>query len=118
MFNKIESALGFKLFVWQKAYIAIGTYRKSGLTTAKILKSLLEIDSPPLDLSCRPKNPREGCYRYDLKEIQSKLRDAGIPTRIVFWNKKEKDRFTKNAININKHLEEEAREIHKKLWRY
>ena len=36
MFKKIEAALGFKLFFWQKAYIITGQFRRYGKTTAEI----------------------------------------------------------------------------------
>lgn len=34
---EVEKALGFKLFVWQKTFIATGVFRQYGATTAKIL---------------------------------------------------------------------------------
>lgn len=35
-FAAVEKALGFKLFIWQKTFIANTTYRRSGRTTAEI----------------------------------------------------------------------------------
>lgn len=39
-FAAVEKALGFKLFIWQKTFIANTTYRRSGRTTAEILRDL------------------------------------------------------------------------------
>lgn len=33
-FDKIEKALGFKLFIWQKTFITRGVFRQYGETTA------------------------------------------------------------------------------------
>lgn len=35
-FEAVEKALGFKLFIWQKTFIANTTYRRSGRTTAEM----------------------------------------------------------------------------------
>ena len=35
MFEKIEAALGFKLFVWQKTFIVTGIFRQYGKTTGR-----------------------------------------------------------------------------------
>lgn len=43
MFAAVEKALGFKLFIWQKTFIANTTYRRSGRTTAEILRDLLNV---------------------------------------------------------------------------
>ena len=50
----VEKALGFKLFVWQKTFIATGVFRQYGATTAKILRELLAVDARPLDYTTRP----------------------------------------------------------------
>ena len=36
--KKVEAALGFKLFIWQKAFIVTGAFRQYGATTAEILR--------------------------------------------------------------------------------
>lgn len=48
-FEAVEKALGFKLFIWQKTFIANTTYRRSGRTTAEILRALLNVSKSPLD---------------------------------------------------------------------
>lgn len=37
---EVEKALGFKLFVWQKTFIATGVFRQYGATTAEILREI------------------------------------------------------------------------------
>ena len=96
LFKKVEEALGFKLYVWQKAYILFGYYRRSGETTAKCIRELLVDSAPPIDFSTRPKNAKEDCYRRQFREIQNKLIHAGIPTRTVFWCISDKKRFERN----------------------
>ena len=94
--EKVEDALGFKLFIWQKTYIAQGHFRKYGATTAEVLKDLLQVDAPPLDYSKRTGNHMQELYRDELKKIKRKLNQAGIPTREVFFSVKEKNDFMAN----------------------
>ena len=88
-FELIEKALGIKLFAWQKYYIIHGYYRRSGLTYAQCIRTLTQ-DTIPLDLSHRPKSPREDYERCELRKIQERLKSAGIPTRTIFWNERQK----------------------------
>ena len=37
IFGKIEEALGFKLFAWQKSFLLTGRFRRMGATTAECL---------------------------------------------------------------------------------
>ena len=78
MFKKIEAALGFKLFFWQKAYIITGQFRRYGKTTAEILKELLDVAGTPIDYTKRPSSSREDFYRRETREIQERLHKAGI----------------------------------------
>ena len=81
LFERIEEALGFKLFIWQKTYIMGLGYRQSGQTTAEILKTLVgDRTSAPVYLE-RPKNKREDFYQQELIEIKRKLDAADIITR-------------------------------------
>lgn len=82
-FEAIEAALGFKLFVWQKTYIATGNFRRYGATTAQILRELMQVDAFPLDYSIKPTTQREAWYRGFLREIKQQLDAAGVPTREV-----------------------------------
>lgn len=40
---EVEKALGFKLFVWQKTFIATGVFRQYGATTAEIIPIILKV---------------------------------------------------------------------------
>jgi len=81
----VEKALGFKLFIWQKTFIATGIFRRYGETTAKILRELLLVEAPPLDYTTKnqSRSHREVIYRKELLEIKEKLDAAGVPTREV-----------------------------------
>lgn len=93
LFKRIEAALGFKLFIWQKAFILTGKFRQYGETTAEILRELLDTKAEPLDYTKPPTNNRAKFYRDNLREIQEKLQRAGIETRAVFWSKKDKSSY-------------------------
>ena len=93
LFKRIEAALGFKLFTWQKSFIVLGHFRRYGETTAMILKELLDTEATPLDYTRRAESRREDFYRWELREIQECLKDAGIKTRAVFWRAADKQRY-------------------------
>lgn len=93
LIEKVEEALGFKLFIWQKSFIETGIFRKYGETTARILRDLLAVDSSPLDFSKKATSLRSDLYRKELKEMQQKLNAAGIQTRRVFWNESDKRKY-------------------------
>lgn len=93
LFKKIETALGFKLFTWQKSFIETGIYRKYGETTARCLRELLAVDKPPLDFSKKPTHSRSEFYKHEMREIQQKLNKAGIHTRRVFWKESDKRKY-------------------------
>lgn len=80
---EVEKALGFKLFVWQKTFIATGVFRQYGATTAEILRELLAVDARPLDYTTRPGSHKGAFYREELLKIKEKLDAAGVPTRKV-----------------------------------
>lgn len=110
-FEAVEAALGFKLFAWQKAYIVTGKFRKYGATTAEILRDLMQVDSYPLDFTKRPTNAAAALYRDVLREIKQQLDGAGVPTREVFFNQKQKRAYMENPENQRKEREryQEAR---------
>lgn len=82
--DKIEKALGFRLFHWQKYYMAYQSFRCYGATTAKNLTELITYrDKEPLDFRKKSSNHKERCERYDLLRLKKKLDDAGIQTRKV-----------------------------------
>lgn len=88
LFEKIEKALGYKLFRWQKTFLIVGSFRQYGETTARILRDLLAVEKQPLDLSS-PKNVIERLNREYYRDIQEKLSIAGIPTRTVLYSKRD-----------------------------
>ena len=92
LFEKIEKALGYKLFRWQKTYLSIGAFRQYGETTAKILKDLLAVNDPPLDLSIA-RTEIEKIHKGYYRDIQERLTAAGIPTRTVFYNKRDQKHY-------------------------
>lgn len=91
--KKIEAALGFKLFFWQKTYIFMGKFRHAGMTTAEILRELLALNKGPIDFTKKPMSPMEAIYRKELERIKSKLTAAGIETRPVVYIKKDMNEF-------------------------
>lgn len=104
-FEAIEEALGFKLFVWQKAYIVCGKFRKYGATTAEILRALMQVEAFPLDYTKKPMTQREAWYRDFLREIKQQLDGAGVPTREVFFNQQQKRVYMSNPENRRKERE-------------
>lgn len=91
---KVEKALGFKLFIWQKTFIERGIFRRYGATTAEVLRDLLNVSAQPLDYT-KHMEPRGEHYKRELREIKLKLDQAGITTRTVFFTKEEKREYAK-----------------------
>lgn len=81
-YEKVEAALGFKLFIWQKAFIERGEYRRSGRTTAQILRELLTDTEQELVLQ-KPHSIREEIEQHQLLEIYKKLKENGIKCKTV-----------------------------------
>nr|DAH16682.1 MAG TPA: hypothetical protein [Caudoviricetes sp.] len=81
-YEKVEEALGFKLFIWQKTLIERGEYRQSGRTTAQILRELLTDTEQELVLQ-RPHSIREEIEQHQLLEIYKKLKENGIKCKTV-----------------------------------
>lgn len=86
-FEKIEKALGFNLFFWQKTFLITGSFRQAGFTTAECLKELF--GDEPIDYSERAKTLKEDLYRHQLLEIKERLQRAGIKTAPIFTCKKD-----------------------------
>ena len=117
MFEAIESALGFELFAWQKTYIAFREFRQYGATTAIILRELMMVNQPPMDLSRYNENAELECYRRDMRKIKQQLDEAGVPTREVFFDRKQKEAYIRRMKSQNWELERhdtEAREYCRK----
>lgn len=95
LFERVEQALGFKLFAWQKSFIVSGEFRRSGKTLAECLRILLAVDGEPLYFAYPPKNAKESIFRENLKDIEAKLKAAGIPIRRILWSYEEKKEYLK-----------------------
>lgn len=87
--EKVEEAIGFKLFSWQKRFIISGIWRRTGETTAEILRDLLNVDAPPIDYT-REMYGCRGFYQKELLRIKEKLDRYGIKTREVFLTIKDR----------------------------
>ena len=88
--DAIGEALGIRLFYWQKYYIVHGCMRQTGFTTAVILRELLDVKNVPWDISYMLMRPKERWQHEAIKQIKTKLDNAGIPTRTVFFCKEDK----------------------------
>ena len=92
----IEKALGFRLFFWQKVYIELGHYRRTGRTTAIILRELLRNSDVPIDaMHFNPRSPQQNFVGQMLVDIYFKLKNAGIQTRTVFTCQKDIEEYEK-----------------------
>lgn len=79
LFDFIENKLGIRLYTWQKTYIAYGTYRQSGLTTAKILRLLFNpCHKLVIDLTGFPRSPELKFERDEMIRIYKELKDQKI----------------------------------------
>lgn len=76
-FDKIEKALGFKLFVWQKTFITRGEFRQYGETTARCIRRLLQKDNP-IDYRMRIVHEQELFERMEMVRIHDQLQAAGV----------------------------------------
>ena len=86
LFQKIEKALGFKLFVWQKYFIARGMWRRLGKTTAQQIRRLV-MDKEPVYIPKKPRSAREKFENEELIRIYEKLKAGGVPTCEVIFKK-------------------------------
>lgn len=76
LFQKIEKALGFKLFTWQKSFLITGEYRRIGDTTARSIKQLLE--DKEINLQIPPRNARQRFEQNELLRIYDMLKPTGL----------------------------------------
>lgn len=76
-FDKIEKALGFKLFVWQKTFITRGVFRQYGETTARCIRRLLQKDNP-IDYRMGIAHAQEFFERQEMIRIHDQLQAAGV----------------------------------------
>lgn len=89
LFEDIEKAIGFKLFVWQKSIIAQGKMRRAGQSTAWVLKELVMPRCSPIDHTTQHIN---SSHKFDRKmqlDIKQQLDNAGILTNPIARTKDE-----------------------------
>ena len=58
---------------------------------------MLDTEVAPLDYTRRCMNSREDFYRRELREMQERLKDAGIKTKDVFWSVGDKRRYAETG---------------------
>jgi len=109
--RRFEKALNIKLYKWQKRYICqgglrvYGEQRRTGRTTAYILRLLIDVKAPPLFIYENPTQyadsyengyPRSGggslyarFFTSELRRINKILNSAGVKTRTIYTDKKE-----------------------------
>lgn len=112
LFNKIEAALGFKLFIWQKAFITMGYYRRSGQTTAWALRELL--NKKIIDFTRPPSNAKEAFEREELLKTKQQLESAGIKTAPIARNREQYRQFEKERRESE--VQTMEKELPKALW--
>ena len=76
LFQKIEKALGFRLFTWQKTFLIYGEYRRIGDTTARSIKQLLE--DKEINLQIPPRNARQRFEQNELLRLYDQLKPTGL----------------------------------------
>mgnify|MGYP003295305240 CR=1 FL=1 len=88
-FEKIEEALGYRLYGWQKSYICIGLFRRMGKTTAKCIKRLIEHEAGPIDFIRPPYSIEENFERKELFKMAQKFDKAGIDHNPICFTQKD-----------------------------
>ena len=81
----IEKALGYKLFVWQKALIYSGELRRTGHTTAWAIRQLLFENS--IYIGFGSQKPKEIFEDKELIKIARLLKDTGLIRAKIHVNK-------------------------------
>lgn len=82
--TKVEEALGFKLFTWQKTRICLGTSRQSGRTTATTIMRLLKGDHDgKVYLPLRPRRQYDLWEKRFVLDMATKLQAAGIEIKEI-----------------------------------
>ena len=100
--EEVEKALGFKLFYWQKTFILHACSRRTGSTTALILRDLLrDTEATPIDYTRPAPSKQNDNYRHDLLKIKEKLDKAGIKTREVWRCQDDKIMWHRNHPNFS-----------------
>lgn len=78
--NEIEMALGIELTPTQLIYIATGSLRRTGKTTANIIRCLV-LEDEVLEMNLAGASDRYRIYAKELVEIKQRLEAKGVKTR-------------------------------------
>lgn len=81
----IEKALGYKLFVWQKALIYSGRLRRCGETTARAIRRLIREDEIYIGYLYR--NPEGRFEDREILRLYELLKDTGLVKAKIYVNK-------------------------------
>lgn len=81
----IEKALGYKLFIWQKSLIFSGVLRRTGKTTAWVIRRLLYEDD--IYIGFKYENPEVRFENKELLKIAELLKDTGLIKAKIHLNK-------------------------------
>ncbi len=82
----IEKALGYKLFVWQKSLIYSGMLRRTGKTTAWVIRRLLYEDD--IYIGFKYEKPEDRFENKELLKIAVLLKDTGLIKAKIHLNKR------------------------------
>lgn len=82
----IEKALGYKLFVWQKSLIYSGMLRRTGKTTAWVIRRLLYEDD--IYIGFEYEKPEDRFENKELLKIAELLKDTGLIKAKIHLNKR------------------------------
>ena len=83
LIKRIEKALGFRLFLWQKTLILHGSFRQLGSTTATCVRKLIRIkDSGVIKLAV-PRSTLEHFEQRELMRVKTLLDKEGIKTNRI-----------------------------------
>lgn len=83
LIKKIEKALGFRLFIWQKTMILYGSLRLTGSTTATCVRKLIRIKDSGVIKLARPRNALEHFEQRELMHIKTLLDKESIKTNRI-----------------------------------
>lgn len=81
----LEKSLGFKLFIWQKSLIFSGVLRRTGKTTAWVIRRLLYEDN--IYIGFKYEDPELRFENKELLKIAERLKDTGLIKAKIHLNK-------------------------------
>lgn len=82
----LEKSLGYKLFIWQKSLIFSGMLRRTGKTTACVIRRLLYEDN--IYIGFKYEDPELRFENKELLKIAELLKDTGLIKAKIHLNKR------------------------------